>query len=342
MSAGPTYPASLDTERSTEMKIGMNNGQLVALHEGRWFVVGASWDHDLLRFLADGTDATESARALIEAGNAPISSPPSGLPFLPQSLRHFAFWDDHMVNAGRHAVAQFMPRPIAMALAGYERITGRPHRIVVPKANYHRYPQFFMGNHRSIVADGSPVPWPAYTDYLDFELEIAAVVTAEVHDPTPEQAAAAIGGYVVFNDWTARDVQFDDQLHGTFGAMVKSKTFLSSMSAFVITADEFELAGLSVSVTVGDERWVTASTDGAMFTHADALAYAAAAETLRPGDLLTSGTVPRCCGLELARYPRVGDRVRLEVDGIGTLSNTIVPTETRDRLRMKPRTRADR
>jgi 2-keto-4-pentenoate hydratase/2-oxohepta-3-ene-1,7-dioic acid hydratase in catechol pathway len=311
------------------MKIGMDGGRLVALHGGRWFAVGAEWGDDVLAFLADGTAAVDGARALIEGGGAAEAGAPSGLPFAPQSVRHFSFWESHMVNAGRQTVAQFMPRPAARFLAAYERVTGKPHRAVRPRANFHRHPQFFMGNHRSVVGDGAVVGWPSYTSYLDFELEVAAVVTAEVRDPSPAEAAAAIGGYLLFNDWTARDTQFDDHRNGTFGSMVKSKTFQNSVSAVVVTADEFRLDGLlddrAVSVSVNDEVWVEARTGGARYTHADALVYAAGGESIRSGDVLASGTVPMCCGLELDRYPGPGDVVRLEVEGLGALTNTVGP-----------------
>jgi hypothetical protein len=145
------------------MKIGLDEGRLVARHGDRWFAVGGKWDDDVLAFLADGAAAVDEARTLIERGDADEAGAPSGLPFAPQSVRHFSFWEAHMVNAGRQTVAQFMPRPAARFLAAYERITGKPHRAVLPRANYHRHPQFFMGNHRSIVADGAVVGWPSYT-----------------------------------------------------------------------------------------------------------------------------------------------------------------------------------
>ncbi len=87
------------------MKIGLDHGQLVTLHQDRWFAVGGPWGNDVLASLAGGTAAVEEARTRIAAGDAAEANASSGSPFVPQSMRHYSFWEAHMVNAGRQVVA---------------------------------------------------------------------------------------------------------------------------------------------------------------------------------------------------------------------------------------------
>ena len=71
------------------------------------------------------------------------------------------------------------------------------------------------------------------------------------------------------------------------------------------------------------EQWAQSSTAGPLHGLGAAVAYAARGESLGPGDVLSTGTLPGCCGLEMRRFPKAGDVVRLEVEAIGTLTNTI-------------------
>ena len=95
----------------------------------------------------------------------------------------------------------------------------------------------YVANHTAVLADGEPMWWPSHTRALDFELELAFVLARPLADTTPEEAAAAIGGWLVLNDWSARDVQADDARRSIFGPVVKAKTFANSLGCDVLTAD---------------------------------------------------------------------------------------------------------
>jgi 2-keto-4-pentenoate hydratase/2-oxohepta-3-ene-1,7-dioic acid hydratase in catechol pathway len=309
------------------MKLGMNAGQLVAQEEASrtWVVVGEPWGHDLLAFLADGEDAVAQATEAMALPGRVETEAPSGLPFAPQSLRAFALWESHMVNGARGMLAAFAPPALRAVADGFEKVTGKPFPPLKPKANYYRDPQFYMGNHRSVLADGDTVAWPSFAKVLDFELEIGAVVARPVRDCTASEGLAAIGGFVVMNDWSARDTQWDDTRNGTFGGVVKAKTFAGAMSAVVVTADEIlpRFEQLIGRVFVNGEQWAQSSTAGPLHSLGAAVAYAARGESLSSGDVLSSGTLPGCCGLEMRRFPESGDEVRLEIEGMTTLTNTI-------------------
>lgn len=312
----------------------MDAGRLVASDgAGRWVVVGADREHDVLAFLAGGTEAVDRARSILAAPDRVEGAAPTGLPFAPASLRSFALWESHMINGARGMVAAFAPPALRAVAGGFERLTGKPLPALRPKPNYYRDPQFYMGNHRSVLADGATVHWPSFTRVLDFELEIGVVLARPVRDCTPEEGLAAIGGFVVMNDWSARDTQWDDTRNGTFGGVVKAKTFAGAMSAVVVTADAVlpRFEQLTGRVLVNGEQWAQSSTAGPLHGLGAAVAYAACGESLRPGDVLSTGTLPGCCGLELRRFPRAGDEVRLEVDGIATLTNTIGPLQQHHR-----------
>jgi sugar lactone lactonase YvrE len=129
---------------------------------------------------------------------------------------------------------------------------------------------------------------------------------------------------VLVNDWSARDIQVPEMRQGLFGPM-KSKNFATTMSAVVVTADEIldHLEDLRATVRVNGTIWATGSTAGMHHSLAAAVAYASLGVQLHPGELLATGTVPGCSGVEIGRWVGPGDEVRLEVGGIGTLTNVV-------------------
>ncbi|WP_229068247.1 fumarylacetoacetate hydrolase family protein [Actinoplanes sp. DH11] len=307
----------------------MTDGRLVAWDRGTgaWVVVG----DDLLTFLADGPAAIREARErFADPYRIEVAGGPAGLPLTPASLRCFGLWEAHLINGARGLVAEFGPARLRRLATVFEKLTGTVLPPMRPKPNYYRDPQFYVGNHRAMQAGGETVPWPSFARVLDFELELGVLVARPVKDCDAAGGRAAIGGFVILNDWTARDVQWDDTRRGTFGGVVKAKTFANSMSPVVVTADEVlprwrELTG---RVTVNGETWARGTTADPMYDLGAVVAYAARGEWLRPGDVLSSGTLPGLCGLEMRRFPQPGDEIRLELDLAGdddpvTLTNIL-------------------
>jgi 2-keto-4-pentenoate hydratase/2-oxohepta-3-ene-1,7-dioic acid hydratase in catechol pathway len=112
-----------------------------------------------------------------------------------------------------------------------------------------------------------------------------------------------------------------------FGPAVKSKSFATSIGPVVVTADELlgRAASLRGAIRVNGATWSETSTAGAAFTLGELVAYASRGETLGPGDVFATGTLPGGSGLELDRWIQPGDVVELELDGVGTLTNTVGP-----------------
>jgi 2-keto-4-pentenoate hydratase/2-oxohepta-3-ene-1,7-dioic acid hydratase in catechol pathway len=143
-------------------------------------------------------------------------------------------------------------------------------------------------------------------------------------DASPAEAERAIGGFVVLNDFSARDVQLDEMRSG-FGPQ-KSKHFASAMSAQVVSADAIlprwrELTG---SVRLNGRLVTECTTRDARWSLGEALAHASRGERLYPGELFGSGTLPGGSGIESGRLLARGDTITLTIDGIGEVSNRIV------------------
>lgn len=155
----------------------------------------------------------------------------------------------------------------------------------------------------------------------DWEAELAVVVGATVHRANRDHARAAIGGYTVANDLSARDWQ-RRTLQWFQGKAWDATTPLGPV---VVTPDEVDpTAGLAISCRIGDEEVQRDSTGTLVFDAADLLAYVSTFTTLRPGDLVLTGTPG---GVGTARDPQRwladGDVLETEVEGIGLLRNTI-------------------
>ncbi len=302
-------------------------GLIAEARDGRWFALPG--ETDLVEFLAGGEEARAAAQAALDAaaadpGSAPADPAAATLPFRPRSMRAFMLWESHYVASARALVKRFFPPPAAKSVAGYERLTRRTFPKLKPNRRFYATPSFYVANHTAPLGDGEEMWWPRHTGYLDFELELAFVLARPLVDATPEEAAAAVGGWFVLNDWSARDVQAEDLRENPFGPVVKSKTFANSIGSDVLTADALpDWQAATGRVRVDGELWCEGATAGAAHDVGAMLAYASAGERLEPGDVISTGTMPGCCGLEQDRWIRPGQTVELEIDGIGTLSNRI-------------------
>lgn len=292
---------------------------------GRW--VSLPGEDDLLSFLSGGEEARERATEAIAAAAEVADPAEATLPFRPRSIRAYMLWEEHFVNSSRMLVKRFFPRPIARVVGAYERLTGRTFPKLKPNARYYEAPVFYVANHTSVLADGQEMWWPSHTEALDFELELACVLAKPLVDATPEEAVAAVGGWFVLNDWTARDVQADDARRNVFGPVIKAKSFATSVGPDVLTADALpDWTAATGRVRVDGEVWCEGRTANPRHSLGEMLAYASAGERLDAGDVISTGTMPGCCGLELDRWVRPGQTVELEIDGIGTLANRISRT----------------
>ena len=202
----------------------------------------------------------------------------------------------------------------------------------VPEAWY-RLPIFYFSNVSEIRGPDESVWSPAASHELDYELEVAALVDTPCVDLPVARAEEAIGGYMVFDDWSARDLQREETAVRLGPA--KGKDFASSFGPWLVTPDELADArtgtgyDLAMTAEVNGIETSRGRWSDARFSFADMLARASADARLRPGDLIGSGTVGTGCLLEvrdatLGRYLEPGDEVILRVERLGALRTPIV------------------
>jgi 2-keto-4-pentenoate hydratase/2-oxohepta-3-ene-1,7-dioic acid hydratase in catechol pathway len=184
-----------------------------------------------------------------------------------------------------------------------------------------RIPAHWKGNPDTVFGPEDEVPWPYYTDKLDYELEVAAVIGRPAYRVTPEQALGCIAGYTIFNDWSARDIQFREMKVGIGPAF--GKDFATSMGPAIATPDSIDIAAVRMSARVNGETWSAGNLGAMLFSFAEVISAVSASQRLQPGDVFGGGTIGRGCGLELDRWIQPGDVVELEVAEIGVLRNTI-------------------
>ena len=190
-----------------------------------------------------------------------------------------------------------------------------------PPDVWYDLPVYYTGNPDSVVGPGEEVVWPDYSSQMDYELEVAAVVGRRGRDIPAEEADSYIAGYTVFNDFSARDTQMRE-MQGRLGP-AKGKDFANALGPYLVTADEFDVADAAMTAEVNGETWSEGTPGEMHHDFADIVAHVSQSETLHPGDVLGSGTVGEGCGLELGQFLESGDTVRLTVEGIGTLENTV-------------------
>ena len=317
------------------MKLRTTSEGLIAHDPDRDRWVALPGETDMLAFLAEGAAARDRARAALAADAAsgaggaaaaasrPVDPKIAGLPFRPRSMRAFMLWESHVIASSRMLVKHFFPAPVWRIVSTYEK-TGRTFPKLKPTKGFYDHPTFYVGNHTMVLADGEEMWWPSHTRVLDFELELAFVLCKPLVDASAAEALDAIGGWFVLNDWSARDVQAEDARHNVFGPVIKSKTFANSIGCDVVTPDTFgDWTRARGRVRVDGEVWCEGATAGPAHELGEMLAYASKGERLDAGDVISTGTMPGCCGLELERWIQPGQTVELEIDQIGTLSNRL-------------------
>ena len=244
--------------------------------------------------------------------------------------------DEAMLEADEVAFGPPVLAPLSMRDGyGFEQHVGMMWRRrggEIPEAWY-RLPIFYFSNMSELRGPDDPVWAPAGSEELDYEIEIAALIDTRARDLPPERGEEAIGGYTIFNDWSARDLQRDESTVRL--GPHKGKDFAASLGPWLVTPDELERArkghgfDLEMTVTVNGVETSRGNWSDIVHGFGALIARASTDVTLRPGDLLGSGTVGTGCLLEVAdqtlgRFLWPGDEVVLSVDRLGSLRTPVV------------------
>lgn len=201
---------------------------------------------------------------------------------------------------------------------------------------FYEIPTFYFSNPYAITGPHDDVPVPPGCKLFDYELEVAAVVGRAGHNLTMDEAEDHIAGYVVLNDFSARDVQFHEMRMRLGPA--KGKDTATALGSVFVTADELRpyRAGpsfdLEMQVWVNDQLLGSDRLNNMAWSFPALAAYASRGTVIRPGDLLGSGTCQGGCLAELwgrhgqEHLPPLqpGDVVTTKVEGLGGTRNRIV------------------
>lgn len=185
-----------------------------------------------------------------------------------------------------------------------------------------RYPVYFAKRVNHSPADGDPVPaYADLVDSLDYEAELAVIIGKDVKGIAPEEVPDCIFGYTILNDFSARNLQ----TRHTQWYLGKSLDGYTPMGPCIVTADEFSFPPrLRISCTVNGELRQDSTTDMLIFGIDHIISDISRAMTLRAGTIISTGT-PKGVGMgfDPPKFLHAGDTVSCEIEGIGTLTNTI-------------------
>ena len=251
------------------------------------------------------------------------AAPWHGLPFQPLSFRDCSLYERHWVQSSRGYAKRFLPH-LAPFTTAYERLTGRVFPTFRPAKLAYARPVYYFGNHLTFVPSGTPIRVPRFTQALDYELELGLVLRASLRNATPQEALQAIGGFVVVNDWSARDIQRAEMQTGL--GPQKCKHFMSSMSAELVEAADVwpRIEHLQAWVEINGRVVSRTSTEGMLHNWCQTLSMLSEDETLHAGELVASGTLPGGCAMENGHWVQPGDRLRLVIEGVGEIQHEVL------------------
>ena len=212
-------------------------------------------------------------------------------------------------------------------------VTANKNRGREVPEEWYQFPVFYFTNPNAVFGHEDVIPYPHYTQAMDYELEIAAVIGKGGMNIKLEDATAHIFGYTIFNDWSARDIQRKEMIVGLGPA--KGKDFASSFGPVIVTHEAIAdkatgrpgVYDLSMTARVNGVEFSKGNFKDMHWSFGELIARVSDSVMLYPGDVIGSGTVGTGCLLELTKFQgpwlKEGDIVELEVEQIGILRNTV-------------------
>lgn len=187
----------------------------------------------------------------------------------------------------------------------------------------------FMMPSTVVTADGCRIPWPCYSEEVDYEVELAVFIGKTAHRVTPEEARQHIAGFSVANDISARSVTFKegrkDRGRDVFfdWMMGKWSDGFMPLGPRLVTADELtDPHNLELKLTVNGQIRQQSNTSQMIFSVYDVVSFISHVMTLEPGDVILTGT-PHGVAAADGTYMQPGDTMVAEIEGIGPLTNTL-------------------
>lgn len=272
---------------------------------------------DMLALIDAGDAGLERAAAMLRdrALVRPMASVRLCAPLPePRQMRDFVSFEKHLrqARANRHLFD-----PSAKQID--------PAAVVLPAAWYEQ-PVCYKCNRLSVVGPEAEISWPRYSTMLDYELEIGFVIGRRGKDISRAAARDHIFGYLIFNDFSARDAQMRESVVGLGPSTGKDFDTGNALGPWLVTRDEIaDPYNLDMVVRVNGEERGRGNSGTMHHKFEDMIAHISVDQTLYPGEFIGAGTVGDGSGLEHARFLEPGDVVELEISGLGILRNRIGP-----------------
>ena len=198
----------------------------------------------------------------------------------------------------------------------------------VPQAWY-EIPAYYKGGNTGFIGTDEIIPWPYYSQQLDYELELGVVIGRDGKNVKAKDIKKHIFGFTILNDISARDIQRKEMSIRLGPA--KGKDWCSIMGPVVVTFDEFnyEEPNLLMTAAVNGVEWSRGQSGDSHYSWGEMIEHMSMEEWIRATDFIGSGTVGTGCGLELDKWIQPGDHLELAIEKIGALKNIVGTPNTK-------------
>ena len=268
----------------------------------------------VLQILSEGKQCLDKLRILEKTGSLflPLDSVSllAPIPNPPKILALAGNYSEHIKEAS-------IKRGFKLGLSDSARTNTVPRPFIMPST--------------VIIGTGRQIPWPAYSEHIDYEIELAVVIGKKIKDADPQTADDAVAGYTIANDVSARSVtfkegrnprpwdEFYDWLNGKW-----ADGFLP-IGPYLLTADEIENPqNLDMELKVNGRTRQKANTSQMIYSVADIVSFISHLMTLTPGDIIATGT-PAGVAVATGKFLQEGDIIECSIEKLGTLKNTLGP-----------------
>tara|TARA_Y100001960_G_C14637327_1_gene808954 strand:+ start:70 stop:1056 length:987 start_codon:yes stop_codon:yes gene_type:complete len=214
---------------------------------------------------------------------------------------------------------------------------GRKARGLPMIEEFDLFPVYYYSNHSAITGPGNLFFNKKHLNQLDFELELSVVIGKEGKNISVENADEYIFGFMIMNDWSARDIQMQEMKLNLGPA--KGKDFNTSLGPYLVTKDELEnkisktnrgnVYNLEMSASINEQKISEDNARNMHWTFAEIISHISNGTTLYPGDVIGSGTCATGCLYEINLtnktnvWLKLNDVVKLEIEELGILENKI-------------------
>ena len=253
------------------------------------------------------SEITESAGDLITHDSVQLLAP---IPWPGKIIALAGNYSEHIKEAS-------VSRGFKLGLSDSPRNTTVPRPFIMPAT--------------AVTGTDTEIPWPVYSETIDYELELGVVIGKFAKNIAPQDALDYVAGYTIVNDVSARSVtfvknrtkrpwdEFYDWLNG------KWADGFCPMGPYLLTADEIDdIQNLDMKLTVNGQIRQNANTSQMIYSVADIVSFLSHIMTLEAGDIIATGT-PSGVAMATGNFLKAGDRIDASIEKLGTLTNTLGP-----------------